>query len=100
MDALAARLRQRRRRSERRFPLLCVLESPHRVVGEINVLTLGELGQDLLPDRVLRTASLAGLDQVAERELHTTVDHLRVDDRRELAYVEQILMGGRTYVLI
>src|SRR2546425_11232918 len=60
-------------------------------ICEVDVGTVVELGEDLLPDRVLRAAPLARLDQVADGQLHAAVHDARSEEHtselQSLAYL-------------
>src|SRR5256886_9137086 len=61
-----------------------VVEPAARDVGELDVVVLRELAQDVLPDLLLGDATLAWLAQVAQREQHAAVVPARVHSRGEV----------------
>src|SRR2546425_8074347 len=69
-------------------------------ICEVDVGTVVELGEDLLPDRVLRAAPLARLDQVPDGQLHAAVHDAGVDDRGQLGVVDEVLPGRGEQVLL
>src|SRR5256884_4581405 len=87
-------------RPQRRLPLFRVLEPARRVIREVDVGGARELGEDVLPDGVLGATSLAGLDQVANGQLHAVVHDVRVHDRGQLPVVDEILLGGGEQLLL
>src|SRR3989442_246958 len=96
----ASRIRGGRGRPQPRLPFLRVFEAPRGVVREVDVGSGGELGENIFPNRVLGAAALAGLDQVANGQLHAVVHDVRVHDRGQLPVIDEILLGGVKQLLL